>query len=212
MEPRDGILRAAQDVFARHGFRQTSMAMIAEEADLSRQALYHHFASKEALFAALVDALHETALGEVRQAAARPSASITAALSAVCHAHHQSLMTRLAGSPFTAELIEESSRQCGPAVAVFLKRYESELEAVVTRFVRAGDFTLRSGMRARDLVQMVQIAAKGLKAIHNNGAGAGYAPALDRMIDVICSGAAAQKGATARRKTTQTGKARRVAR
>ena len=71
MEPRDGILRAAQIVFARHGFRQTSMAMVAEEARLTRQALYHHFESKEALFAALVDLLQEQALAAAKDAAAK---------------------------------------------------------------------------------------------------------------------------------------------
>ena len=60
MEPRDGILKAAQVVFARHGFRQTSMTMVAEEAGLSRQALYHHFASKEELFARLKGRASET--------------------------------------------------------------------------------------------------------------------------------------------------------
>lgn len=212
MDPRDGILRAAHDVFARHGFRQTAMAMVADEAGLSRQALYHHFASKEALFAALVDELHETALAAAKKAAGKDRASVADAIAQIFHAYHESLLSRLARSPFTAELVEESGRQCGPAVVAFNKRFEAELEGVVTRFVRAGDFALRAGIRARDVVSMVQVAAKGLKANHEGGVGAGYAQALDRMIDVICSGAAAQQVGSARRKTSQTGKARRVAR
>lgn len=212
MEPRDGILRAAHDVFARHGFRQTAMAMVAEEAGLSRQALYHHFASKEALFAALVDDLHETALAEAKRAAGKARASAADALAQTMRAYHDSLLSRLAQSPFTAELVEESGRQCGPAVVAFNKRFEAELETVIARFVRAGEFNLRAGIRARDVVDMVQVAAKGLKANYGGGIGAGYAQALDRMIDVICSGAAAQGGAAARRKRMQTGKVRRVAR
>lgn len=211
MEPRDGILRAAHNVFARHGFRQTAMAMVAEEAGLSRQALYHHFASKEALFAALVDELHETALGAAKQAAA-PRGSAAEGIAGVFHAYHASLLSRLGQSPFTAELVEESGRQCGAAVTAFRQRFEAVLESVVARCVRSGELTLRAGIRARDVVEMVQVAAKGLKADHAGGAAPSYVPALDRMINVICSGVAAPAGSAARRKATQSGKARRVAR
>ncbi|MFZ1967945.1 MAG: helix-turn-helix domain-containing protein, partial [Bradyrhizobium sp.] len=37
------------------------MSQIAEEAGLTRQALYHHYSSKEALFRAVVEQLHECA-------------------------------------------------------------------------------------------------------------------------------------------------------
>ena len=42
--------RAAGNIFARSGYRRASMSQIAEKAGLTRQALYHHYASKEALF------------------------------------------------------------------------------------------------------------------------------------------------------------------
>ena len=57
----DRILSAAENIFARFGFRRASMSQIAEEAGLTRQALYHHYASKEALFRAVVEQLHEYA-------------------------------------------------------------------------------------------------------------------------------------------------------
>jgi AcrR family transcriptional regulator len=51
--PQDRILDAAMRVFRRHGFRRSSIEQTAEEAGLTRQALYHHFPSKEALFRAI---------------------------------------------------------------------------------------------------------------------------------------------------------------
>src|SRR3974390_3725355 len=57
----DRILSAAASVFARFGFRRASMSQIAGEAGLTRQALYHHYSSKEALFRAVVEQLHELA-------------------------------------------------------------------------------------------------------------------------------------------------------
>ncbi len=54
MTPRDRILEAAMTVFRRHGFRRSSIEETAEAAGLTRQALYHHFKSKEALFRAVI--------------------------------------------------------------------------------------------------------------------------------------------------------------
>lgn len=44
------ILHAAINVFGRYGFKKTSMENIAEEAGLSKQALYLHFSSKREIF------------------------------------------------------------------------------------------------------------------------------------------------------------------
>ena len=62
MSPRTRILDAAMLVFRRQGFRRSSIEQAAEAAGLTRQALYHHFESKEALFRAVIERLHEEAL------------------------------------------------------------------------------------------------------------------------------------------------------
>jgi AcrR family transcriptional regulator len=194
------ILSAAQSVFARHGFRQTSMSIVAEAAGLSRQALYHHFASKESLFAALVDAIYEAAVTAAKAAAARTTGSASDVIAGVMIAHHQVMGSELSGSPFMAELIEESARQCGPAVAAHARRFEKELEAVCARLMRDGRLKTRAGISARDVAEMVMIASKGAKAQHVGEGHARYARALTRMIGVICAGVEAAPGvATARR-------------
>jgi len=211
MEPRDGILKAAQVVFSRHGFRQTAMTMVAAEAGLSRQALYHHFASKEALFAALIDELHEAALGAAKNASARVGGDAAQAIASVMLAYHSCLMTRVAGSPYTAELVEESGRQCGAAVAAFGRKFEKEIEGVIDRYARAGHFKLRAGLSARDLTEMLIVASKGVKSAYAGDGEAKYARAFSRMVDVICAGAAAPTGKSAKgQQRTRT--ARRVAR
>lgn len=209
MEPRDGILKAAQVVFARHGFRQTAMAMVAEEAGLSRQALYHHFASKEALFAGLVDALHEGALDASKAAVAKSAASAPEAIANVMLAYHKALVSRIQGSPYAAELIEESGRLCGAAVSSFGRRFEAALEGVVAAFVRDGRLKLRSGISPRDVTEMVQVAAKGVKAAHAGESEAKHAQSLKRMINVICAGVEAPGGVTQQHAK---GTARRIAR
>jgi AcrR family transcriptional regulator len=51
------LVDAATRLFAREGYEQTSIESVLRETGVSRGALYHHFASKEALFEAVLDEL-----------------------------------------------------------------------------------------------------------------------------------------------------------
>lgn len=59
---RQELLAAAMQVFLRYGFRKTSMEQVARAAQVSRQALYLHFESKEELFQAALSQVLETSL------------------------------------------------------------------------------------------------------------------------------------------------------
>ncbi len=61
---RNQILDVAASVFSERGYRATSLAAVAERLGVTRQALYHHFAQKDAILYALFD--RTTALFEVR--------------------------------------------------------------------------------------------------------------------------------------------------
>ena len=64
---RRAILAAAEELFLRHGYLGTSMDELAQLSNVSKQTVYAHFGSKEALFVELVssmtggagDALHD---------------------------------------------------------------------------------------------------------------------------------------------------------
>ena len=49
-ETRERILQAAEECFARYGYDSTGVAEICNTAAVSKGALYHHFASKQAIF------------------------------------------------------------------------------------------------------------------------------------------------------------------
>jgi AcrR family transcriptional regulator len=53
-ERREQLLSIAAEVFARHGFHRSSMNEIAEAAGVTKPVLYQHFASKRALYLALL--------------------------------------------------------------------------------------------------------------------------------------------------------------
>jgi AcrR family transcriptional regulator len=63
------LRRAAQRLFARHGFEAVSVDTIAAEADVTRGAFYHHFDSKEALFEVVLDEVETVLSTAVREAA-----------------------------------------------------------------------------------------------------------------------------------------------
>lgn len=67
-EGRDRILHAAYELFVASGYRSVSMQQIAEAAGIQKATLYHHFRSKDELFAEIVCAVNQRTRDEVVQA------------------------------------------------------------------------------------------------------------------------------------------------
>ncbi|HBV89452.1 TetR/AcrR family transcriptional regulator [Pantoea sp. B550] len=65
MKKRDDILQAAERLFYTHGFHATSTDQLCREAGVSTRTLYHHFASREALTAAVLDAREQRFMAEL---------------------------------------------------------------------------------------------------------------------------------------------------
>jgi AcrR family transcriptional regulator len=59
------LVSVACDLFTEHGYAGTSVADITQRAGVTRGALYHHFAGKEALFRAVHDAVQADAMSRV---------------------------------------------------------------------------------------------------------------------------------------------------
>jgi TetR/AcrR family transcriptional regulator, mexJK operon transcriptional repressor len=59
------ILAAAEEVFLQHGFLEATMDTVAEKAAVSKQTVYAHFKSKEALFIWVVEAMSRGASTEI---------------------------------------------------------------------------------------------------------------------------------------------------
>ena len=63
----ENIIEAATAEFLKYGFKDASMRRIASDAGMSVSGLYKHFASKEDMFAALVEPAYEGLLALFRQ-------------------------------------------------------------------------------------------------------------------------------------------------
>ncbi|TPQ27764.1 TetR/AcrR family transcriptional regulator [Bradyrhizobium guangdongense] len=64
----EAILSAARRLFGARGFAATTVDDIAEEADVAKGAVYHHFKTKEALFEAVFDQVSRDLVQEIDRA------------------------------------------------------------------------------------------------------------------------------------------------
>jgi AcrR family transcriptional regulator len=200
MSSRERILEAAMTVFARFGYRRASMDQIAEEVALTRQAVYHHFPGKEALFRAVVEDLHEGAY-EAEAAAGRQEeqagASLADILAAQIDARFRYIIDCVETSPYAEELLSEHQLQTRDLYESFIEHNIGLRVETIDRVCAAQGLALRAGMTSLDLARCIQIAIRGFSATQTN---ADVLADLDRMVRLLVAGAVAPG-------TTRTGKA-----
>ena len=169
MKPRDRILDAAMAVFRRHGFRRSSIEQAAEAAGLTRQALYHHFKSKEALFRAVIERLHETALAAQIAAAIsaeKTGGSLADILVAGVSARLRQFIASFDGSPHIEELFSEHLTQARDLYQKYAGLYAAHGTATIERICRRQRLALTGGMTPPKLAQCVEMAINGAKSAH----------------------------------------------
>ncbi|MER7502397.1 TetR/AcrR family transcriptional regulator [Nonomuraea pusilla] len=96
---RERVLSIATRLFAERGYDDTSIETVLQETGLSRGALYHHYAGKDALFEAVLEAT-ESAIGARIADAVRGVADPAAALRTGALA-----WIRLAGDPVIRRVV-----------------------------------------------------------------------------------------------------------
>jgi AcrR family transcriptional regulator len=165
--PRDRILDAAMVVFRRHGFRRSSIEQAAEAAGLTRQALYHHFDSKEALFRAVVERVYQNALAAesaAAEAGEKAGSSLADILVAQIKARLAYLVASLDGSPHVEELFSEHLGQSRDLYQKYASLYAAQGTATIERVSRKQKLGLR--MPAGELWRCVEMAVNGTKSAY----------------------------------------------
>lgn len=142
VESREAILDAAFGRFARYGYRRTSLGDIADDAGLSRPALYHYFRNKEDVFRALSQRINAGVVAAVTEAAQMRDGGVEDRLYAVLAARVSWAFELLHASEHGHELIDAKNRLCGQAGAQTEARFSEVLEAIIARAARKGELTL----------------------------------------------------------------------
>ncbi len=169
MSPRDRILDAAMTVFRRHGFRRSSIEETAEAAGLTRQALYHHFKSKETLFRAVIERVHDGALADGANAAARAEAAngtLADIIVAQVAARLQAFVASFDGSPHVEELFSEHLNHARDLYQHYAALHDAQVAATIERTVKRQKLSLAPGMTAAKLARYVELAVTGTKSAY----------------------------------------------
>ena len=192
MTPRERILDSAAKVFGQYGYRLVSMELVAQECGLTRQALYHHFDSKEALFRAVVEAVHEGALEAERAAASREEGAgkgLADIMVAQLEARYRVFLDLLKGSAHAEELLSEHQRQTQDLLQRFAAEKFGLIVGTIERVCAANRLTLRNGLTPAELGRCIELAAHGFGAKKVNRGGLGD---LERSIRLLIAGAVAE--------------------
>jgi AcrR family transcriptional regulator len=169
MSPRDRILEAAMTVFRRHGFRRSSIEETAEAAGLTRQALYHHFKSKEALFRAVIERVHDGALADGAAAAERTEAAggtLADIVIAQVAARLKAFVASFDGSPHVEEIFSEHLNHARDLYVHYAELHDAQVAATIERTVKRQKLALASGMTAAKLARYVELAVTGTKSAY----------------------------------------------
>jgi len=192
MSARSRIIDVALDVFSHHGFRQTSMELVAERVGVTRQALYRHFRSKEALLAAVADTLHAGALAAAiaaMEAAARDEADLSTVAVAGLQARFGHILGRLAASPYAVELLEEHDRHCGGVTTEYGRRFEAALAGTIGCEAARRGLAFGDGLSAETLARYLFLGAKSLKSTRPPPPPEVFELDLRRFVGVLMAGA-----------------------
>ncbi|MFT3821954.1 MAG: TetR/AcrR family transcriptional regulator [Rubrivivax sp.] len=134
------LLEIAGRLFAKHGFQGTSLRDIAEEAQITKAALYYHFPNKEALYERIV--LHglEMLLEHVMAATAQePTAEgkVRAFMLSTADYYTLNRDAWITGSNAFHTTQASASRAKG---VMFRDQYEKHLRNCIQQGIKAGEF------------------------------------------------------------------------
>ncbi len=193
MGPKDRILDATMLVFRRHGFRRSSIEQVAEAAGLTRQALYHHFESKEALFRAVIERVHEAAIAaeDVAIVAAEAAGGdLGDILAAGMTARMSTMIGSLDGSPHLEELYSEHLVHARDLYQTYAARYAERMVATISRIVRTQQLALPQQLSPAEFARLVEMAMYAAKSQYPAMQPAdAFLKDMAMMVRTLCAGA-----------------------
>jgi TetR/AcrR family transcriptional regulator len=130
---RDEIVDEATRLFAERGYEGASMADLAERVGLRKASLFHHFASKDVLYTAVLERL----LAPVNEAINRAlltEGSFVERLDALSDAMTDVLWAQ----PFAARLLVREAMDWGPVIRDKLRGTITDVLDTATSFLKAG--------------------------------------------------------------------------
>ena len=182
-QKRERILNAALDVFARYGYKRTSMNDIAQAAKMSRPALYLLFQNKEDIYRTLLDNLHQGIVAQVEMALTS-AGSFKERLTNAFLAGHAKFYAFVVQSPHGEELL---SQKYDIGADIVQKGIDDSIEVLCRAFEQAntkGEICLqRVGLTAVAYAELLIICVQRL--IQNVSEADVWQMRLQQLVDVF---------------------------
>ena len=121
-DTREQLLESAMKLFAAKGFYGASLANIADELGLTKQALLHHFGRKEKLYAEILSRISDRMLGFVESARASHKAPVEQLQAALLSIYDLSLSAPHETRIIMRELLD-SERRANEVSSWYLKPF-----------------------------------------------------------------------------------------
>jgi AcrR family transcriptional regulator len=158
---RADIVRAATTLFTRHGFRKTSLDLIASEAEVAKPTIYAYFADKDALFAGVCEDVVERVLADA-QSARETGKTALERITGMLSAKFTTSFVLIESSPHGRELLDSLEGEAARIVEAADARYLDLLTAELRASVRAGELDLEAKhLKTPELARLLMQAAHG---------------------------------------------------
>ena len=159
----NAIVLAALELFARYGYRKTSIDDIAQAAQVAKRTVYLHFENKAAVFLAILEYLG----GQVRQRCAdaeRMGGTAVDRLSGLLDAYFGMAFELFSKSAHMPELEETFSKLARARIGNLNTEYEARLAQFLRSLEKTGEIARPPrGLTVEQLVHILVRAAEGAK-------------------------------------------------
>lgn len=159
----DQIADAALRLFARYGYKRSSMDDIAREAGLAKATLYLHFKGKDDVFRAMLDLLGRRVEARCREVMAMPG-PFPERLAALLQAHHGQAYACFGTGEHLVELKAVMNTIATRELQAFEQIFSGLARELVLQAARDGEVTLsRLPTGTEDWIAGLLFAAAGAK-------------------------------------------------
>ncbi|MFB7500776.1 TetR/AcrR family transcriptional regulator [Streptomyces sp. NPDC056161] len=158
---RDGIVRTAVGVFLRFGPHKTSMDDVARAADISRQGLYLHFKTKNALFRAVVAQMLDDLRSTTWQALGRGDLTLEERLAGAFEAFH-AVTVEIVDRGTYAEMLRAAQAFAAAPMSQLEQDLVTDVATLLTQNGHAKAWEA-AGVPAADVAQHLFDASAGAK-------------------------------------------------
>lgn len=159
----DQIADAALRLFARYGYKRSSMDDIAREAGLAKATLYLHFKGKDDVFRAMLDLLARRVEARCREVVATPG-PFPERLAALLLAHHGQAYASFGTGEHLVELKAVMNTIATRELGMFEQIFAESARRLVRQAEGAGEIAFaRASASIEDWIAGLMFAAAGAK-------------------------------------------------